>query len=101
MMVIGVGAGLTFVGRGVWTALRGGPFVTKSGGRGWSTAGHAAAFWLLLGGGLLLVGVLPIGKRMGVIGIDTAFWIGFVPLGLLCLAAVAFPPRRAAQRSKP
>src|SRR3954454_21551011 len=94
MTVLGLGGGLVFVARGLWVGLRGGPLVVKSTGRVWSSAGRAAAFWLLIGIALLVGGLLRIGTWVGVIGSVVGLVLGFVPLALCFLAVIAFPPRK-------
>jgi hypothetical protein len=96
MVVVGLGAGLVLVGRGLWTRLRGGPLTFKATGRGWTTAGPATAFWMLLGVAMLLAGLLPVGARTGLIEPDAGFLMGLVPAALCVLAVIGFGPRRLA-----
>jgi hypothetical protein len=89
--------GAAFVGRGLWTWFRGGPLVAKSGRLAWATARRAAAFWLLIGAALLVAGLLRLGARADVIGPDPGFWLGFLPLILVCLALIFCRPRATHQ----
>ncbi|MEV6631624.1 hypothetical protein AB0M54_12820 [Actinoplanes sp. NPDC051470] len=92
LMAVSLALGLGFVGRGLWVLARGGPLVIRSTGRFWPTPGRAAAFWLLIGSGPLVGGLLRAGGQAGLIGLGVAFWLGWLPLALCAIGVIGFRP---------
>src|SRR5262245_6548414 len=88
--------GVGLVGRGLWVKARGGPVVIRRSGRTWRTPGRAAAFWALIGCGLLSTGFLWLGGLVGIFGgqrplvaDDVAFWFGLAPPAFCAVALLA------------